>query len=147
MKKDVMLTIRGTQRIDGQEETIELLTCGQFVRRSNSYWITYDESETTGFAGFKTTLRIEPNRVTMRRRSEKSSTNLVIESGARHQCAYDTGFGLLHIGISGTHVNSQLTDDGGKVDFAYSMDVDAALQAEQRVVIEVNDDPAAKAVS
>jgi len=147
LKKDVMLTIRGTQRIDDQEETVELLTCGQFVRRSDSYWITYDESETTGFAGFKTTLKIEPNRVTMRRRSAKSSTNLVVERGQRHQCSYDTGFGLLNIGISGKHVNSRLTDDGGSVDFAYSMDVDAALQAEQHVVIEVMDDPAAKTLS
>lgn len=143
MKKDVMLTIRGTQCIDGNEETVELLTCGQLIRRSNSYWITYDESETTGFAGFKTTLKVEKNRVTMRRRSVQSSTNLVIEGGVRHQCAYDTGYGLLNIGISGRSINSRLTDDGGRVEFAYSMDVDAALQAEQRVVIEVRDDPAA----
>ena len=136
MKKNVMLTIRGTQRIDGQEETVELLTCGQLARRNGSYWISYDESETTGFAGHRTTLHIETNRVTMRR-TGLTSSNLVIEKGARHQCAYDTGFGMLNIGICGSFVRSSLDDNGGDVDFGYSMDVDTALQAEQRVTIHV----------
>jgi uncharacterized beta-barrel protein YwiB (DUF1934 family) len=141
LKKNVMLTIRGTQRIDGKEETIELLTCGQFYRRSETYWISYDESETTGFAGHRTTLHIEPNRITMRR-TGLTSSNLVIEKGARHQCSYDTGCGALNIGIMGSHVCSNLTDDGGKVDFTYSMDIDTALQAEQHVTIRVEEDTA-----
>ena len=142
MRKNVMLTIRGTQRIDGQEETIELLTCGQLARRNGSYWISYDESETTGFAGHRTTLHIEPNRVTMRR-TGLTSSNLVIEKGARHQCNYETGYGPLNIGICGEFITSSLSDEGGDVDFAYSMDIDTALQAEQRISIHVANDPAA----
>ena len=141
MKKDVMLTIRGTQRVDGQEETIELLTCGELIRKGESYWIRYEESETTGFAGHRTILHIERGRVTMRR-TGVSSSQLVIERGARHQCSYDTGFGALNIGIMGAFVHSSLDDNGGKVDFAYSMDVDAALQSEQHVTIEVRQDAA-----
>ncbi len=137
-----MLTIRGTQRIDGQEETIELLTIGQLARRNGSYWISYDESETTGFAGNRTTLHIEKNRVTMRR-TGVTAANLVIEKGARHQCSYDTGFGALNIGICGSFIRSSLDDSGGDVDFAYSMDVDTALQAEQLISIHVADDTAA----
>ncbi len=142
MRKNVMLTIRGTQRIDGQEETIELLTCGQLARRNGSYWISYDESETTGFAGHRTTLHIEKNRVTMRR-TGLTSSNLVIEKGARHQCNYETGYGPLNIGICGSFVRSTLSDEGGEVDFGYSMDVDTALQAEQRVTIRVASEGAA----
>ena len=142
MRKNVMLTIRGTQRIDGQEETIELLTCGQLARRNGSYWISYDESETTGFAGHRTTLHIEKNRVTMRR-TGLTSSNLVIEKGARHQCNYETGYGPLNIGICGEFITSSLSDEGGDVDFAYSMDIDTALQAEQRISIHVANDPAA----
>jgi len=141
LKKNVMLTIRGTQRVDGEEETVELFTLGQLARRNGSYWISYEESETTGFAGHRTTLHIEPNRVTMRRTGATSS-NLVIEKGARHQCLYDTGFGALNIGISGSFVRSTLSDDGGEVDFGYSMDVDTALQSEQRVTIRVVNDAA-----
>ena len=142
MKKDVTLTIRGTQRIDGDEETVELFTCGQLFRRNGSYWISYDESETTGFAGHHTTLHIEKDRVTMRR-SGKSNSSLVIEKGARHLCTYDTGYGELCIGISGSFVSSSLDDNGGNVDFGYSMDIDAVLQSEQRVTIRVSNDTAA----
>lgn len=142
MKKDVTLTIRGTQRIDGDEETVELFTCGQLYRRNGSYWISYDESETTGFAGHRTTLHIEKDRVTMRR-SGASNSSLVIEKGTRHLCTYNTGYGELHIGISGSFIISNLCDNGGDVDFGYSMDIDTVLQSEQRVTIRVSNDPAA----
>ena len=143
MKKPVLLTIRGTQRIDGEEETIEVLTCGELIRREKTYWISYDESETTGFAGHRTTLHIEPGRVTMRRTGLHSS-QLIIEKGLRHQCSYGTEAGPLNIGIMGSFIRSTLSDDGGEVDFAYSMDVNTALQAEQRVTISVRNDTAAR---
>lgn len=67
MKKDAMISIKGIQRVDGEQEVVELLTCGRFYRRNNSYWLSYQESEATGFEGHRTTLHVEPNRVTMQR--------------------------------------------------------------------------------
>ena len=136
MKKDAMITIKGIYDAEGSKDTIELLTCGRFYRRNNSYWVSYQETETTGFEGHKTTLHIEPDKVTMRR-SGVSESQLVVQKGVRHQCLYDTGFGAMTIGVSGKEVKSTLSDLGGTVDFSYSMDINTALTSENRVIISV----------
>ncbi len=136
MKKDAMISIKGIYNVDGSPDTVELLTCGRFYRRNNSYWLSYEESETTGFEGHKTTLHIENDKVTMRR-SGLSESQLVVQSGKRHQCLYDTGFGAITVGVNGRTVKSTLDDNGGTVDFSYSMDINTALTSENRVIIEV----------
>lgn len=136
MKKDAMISIKGIQRVDGEQEVVELLTCGRFYRRNNSYWLSYQESEATGFEGHRTTLHVEPNRVTMQR-SGPASTQLIVEGGCRHQCFYDTGYGALTVGINGRQIRSTLTDDGGELDFSYAMDINTALASEYQVIIKV----------
>ena len=131
-----MISIKGIQRVDGEQEVVELLTRGRFYRRNNSYWLSYQESEATGFEGHRTTLHVEPNRVTMQR-SGPASTQLIVEGGCRHQCFYDTGYGALTVGINGRQIRSTLTDDGGELDFSYAMDINTALASEHQVIIKV----------
>lgn len=139
MKKDVMIQIKGIQRVDGELDSVELLTCGRFYRKNDSYYLSYEESETTGFEGCRTTLRVDAEeRVTMRR-AGRTNSQLVVEKGCRHQCHYDTGFGPLVVGVSGERIKSTLSDKGGELEFSYSMDINAALASENRVIISVKE--------
>lgn len=131
-----MISIKGIQRVDGVQDVVELLTCGRFYRKDNGYWLSYKESEATGFEGHRTTLHVEDRRVTMRRIGSTSS-HLVVEPGSRHQCSYETQIGAFTVGISGGEIRSTLSDDGGEVDFSYEMDINAALASENRVIIRV----------
>lgn len=140
MKQDVLITIKGTQQMDQENEVVELLTTGRFYRKNGSYYIIYDESEATGFQGARTTLKIEEGCVTMMR-SGNSHSQLIIERGVRHQCNYDTGYGNLTIGVSGEKVFSDLSDEGGEVEFRYSLDLNAALTSENTVNIQVRKCP------
>lgn len=137
MKKDVMITIKGIQRSDGDKDVVELFTMGRFYRKNGSYYISYDESEATGFEGAKTTLKVEQdNRVTMFR-SGSMRSQLIIERGVRHQCNYDTGYGSFTIGVLGDKIVSSLTDEGGDIEFQYSLDVNTSLASENEVHINV----------
>ncbi|MEG2074271.1 MAG: DUF1934 domain-containing protein [Angelakisella sp.] len=136
MKKDVLIKIKGTQIAAGDKDVVELLTTGSFCRRDKSYYITYDESEATGFNGARTELRYEPaeSRVTMSR-SGTTNSRLVIEQGRRHQCSYDTGYGNLMVGVLGNSLKSDLSDEGGSISFGYSLDINTALTSENTVDI------------
>lgn len=131
-----MIAIKGVYNVGGEQDIIELMTCGRLYRQEGCYWLCYDESETTGFAGHRTTLRVESQRVTMKRSGE-SATQLIVEQGRRHQCSYNTGYGAVMLGVSGGKVHSTLSDEGGQVDFSYSMDIDTALASENRIIIQV----------
>lgn len=138
MKKDAMITIVGEQRVDGDDDRVELVTAGSFCRRKDSYYILYNESEATGFAGSKTMVKYERDRrrVTITRTGTTRS-EIVIEQGERHQSSYDMGFGGLTIGVSCNHMVEELTDDGGELEFAYSLDMNSTLTSEHRVIMQV----------
>lgn len=143
MKKDVFISIKGIQRVDGEEEIVELLTEGNLYKRNNSLYLSYDETEATGYEGSRTTLKLEDEtRVTMRRRGAGTS-QLIIEKGRRHQCCYGTDYGDLLIGVLGNQITSTLTEEGGSLQFKYSLDINTSLASENEVYIDVRACPPA----
>ena len=64
---DVLISITGTQRVDGEEETIELTTAGGMEPAGEGWTLTYDESAATGMEGVTTTIRVHPDEVLLER--------------------------------------------------------------------------------
>ena len=58
MEENYLITIKGPMEQRGDTDTVELMTRGQFVQKGGSYYITYKETETTGYEGCTTTLKI-----------------------------------------------------------------------------------------
>lgn len=139
MKKDVFISIRGVQRVEGDEEVVELMTVGNLYKKRDTFYLTYDETEATGYSGSHTTLKLEQDgRVTMRR-STPYESQIIVEAGRRHQCHYGTAFGDLFIGVLGVDVNSTLSEEGGELQFSYSLDVNTELASENEVHIQVRE--------
>lgn len=136
---DAFLTIKGIQRSDGEDNVVELMTCGKLYRRNGVFYLSYDETELTGYSGSKTLLKIEKNDKITMTRSGNANAQLIIERGRRHQCVYDTGFGSMTIGVSGDKILAELDEKGGLIDFSYSMDMNTALTSENRVIITVKE--------
>ena len=139
MKKDVLISIRGVQLVDGEKECIELLTTGRYYKKNGSYYLSYLETEATGMEGIRTTLHIEDSKRVTMLRSGRAKSQLIIEKGCRHQCHYDTGYGSIMVGVLGDRIDSRLSDEGGVLDFSYSLDINTALASENRVTITVRD--------
>jgi len=139
MKKDVFIHIRGIQCVDGLRDETELFTRGRYYRRNSSYYITYDESEATGYEGCKTTLKVEAsNKVTLTR-SGADRAQLVVERGNRNIGHYGTELGDLMIGVNPKVIDSHLTDEGGRLRFSYSLDINTSLFSENEVYINVEE--------
>ena len=123
MKKDVIISIRGLQEQDGEAgDPITLVTPGRFYRKNDSYYISYEESELTGLAGTRTTLRVKPDYVKLVRTGLYPS-ELLFELGKRHISLYHTDYGDLSIVVSTNHIQNTLTDDGGDLDVKYTVEV------------------------
>ena len=137
-KRNVMITIKGIQDIEGETDSIELTTEGSFYRKNDVYYLSYRESEITGYEGCVTTLKVMPGRkVVMTRLGGGGRSQLVVEKGVRHQCLYDTGCGEMTIGVMGHGFSGSLTDEGGEISFAYSLDVNTSLASKNHVIINV----------
>ena len=123
MNYNCLICIDGTVDQQGEQQRIQLKTRGSFLRRGNSFFITYEETETTGYAGCTTTVKVaaDESRVAMLRFGPASS-QLIIEKGVRHVCHYETGVGALTLGVAADEIRCQLTDAGGQAFFSYTLD-------------------------
>ena len=129
MNEEYLIKIRGSMEQDGQApaDPIELMTRGSFVRKGSSYYISYKETEATGYAGCTTTLKIaeDGSRVALLRFG-RANSQLLIERDRRNLCHYETEVGSLTLGVTGDGIDCKLTEKGGSAAFSYLLDADDA---------------------
>ena len=143
MKKDVLISIRGTQKMQDEEpQTIELLTGGTLQRKAGGYLVSYTESEVTGMEGVKTTFEVQKDRIVLQRAGNLDST-MVFELGKLNESLYDMGFGALLVGVNASRIVSELNDDGGRFAFDYAVEVERQPVGTNQYEIQVRESGAA----
>ena len=123
------------------EETdkIELMTYGSFLKKAGSYYISYKETETIGFAGCTTTIKIaeDGSRVALLRFG-KVNTQLVIQRDYRNICYYETEVGPITLGVTGDGIACDLSEPaGGTAKFSYLLDADDPTALINRTTLEI----------
>ena len=136
MEKDVIISIKGTQKYDGGEPgAVELVTAGRLAQDEAGYTLSYQESELTGLEGTLTTFQVEPDRVTLLRVGEFNS-QMVFQEGRRHLAMYNTPYGSMTIGVNTRHLHADLTERGGDIEIDYAIEIDHTVAG--RNVFQIN---------
>lgn len=123
----------------GDTDTVSLLTRGAFLRKNGSFFISYKETEATGYKGNITTVKVEPSGKVSMLRFGNAPSQLVIEPGRRHVCHYDSGGGFLSLGVAADVVNNKLSDRGGSLSFSYTLDSGETQLSHNQVNITVRE--------
>ena len=137
MTEDYLIRIDGTQSQDDDEHSISLYTKGSFTRKNGIYYITYKETEATGFAGCTTTVKADGESKVSMLRFGPTPSQLIIEKGSRNVCHYETGHGSVSLGISADEIVNSLTDNGGELKFSYLLDMNSSCISKNTVTITV----------
>jgi uncharacterized beta-barrel protein YwiB (DUF1934 family) len=121
VNKKVLISVKTVQFVDGQPESVELITQGEYHKEGNEYFAEYDESEISGMEGTKTIMKI--NEDTLRIvRSGTTTSDLMFRKGHDHLSLYNTPFGTLEVMIKPRKVDIDVNEDGGNVKLEYKME-------------------------
>ena len=118
---------------------IELMTRGSFTKKNGSYYISYKETQTIGFEGCTTTIKIaeDGSRVALLRFG-KINTQLVIQRDYRNICYYETEVGPITLGVTGDGIACDLSEPaGGTAKFSYLLDADDPTALINRTTLEI----------
>ncbi len=139
MKNNFLINIEGEMDTDGDRDSVRLMTRGNFTLNGGNFFISYEETDATGYEGNITTVKVEKgDKISMLRHGTMPST-LVIEPGRRHVCHYDTGYGVLSLGVAADEVDNRLTKAGGDLSFSYTLDSGDAHISRNKVKISVKE--------
>ena len=142
MKEDFIIRIKSrTEQFDhmqpvrtGEDDRIEIMTYGSLVKKGDTYYITYKETQTIGFEGCTTTIKIaaDGSRVAMLRFGP-ANAQLIIERDRRNICYYETEVGGLTLGGTGDGI-----EKGGTAAFSYLLDADDPISIINRNTLEIS---------
>ena len=118
---------------------IELMTRGSFTKKNGSYYISYKETQTIGFEGCTTTIKIaeDGSRVALLRFG-RANSQLLIQRDYRNICYYETEVGPITLGVTGDGIACDLSEPaGGTAKFSYLLDADDPTALINRTTLEI----------
>ena len=141
MRKEVMVTVVGTQKTDwGDEDTIEMITVGSYYTKNECYYIIYNESEISGMEGTTTSLKVESNRVVLNRMG-MAELRQVFEEGVLNHANYVTPYGAMKLTVMPSKVEVDLTELGGSINLEYELTIGNDKISDNKLSITVEEDP------
>ena len=140
MNKEVIISIEGQEIIPemGEENKTELVTEGKYYKKGEKHYLSYKETEVTGFDATTTMLKIEDNRVALTRYGQVN-THMVFASGEKHTGYYDTPYGSFTVGVISDDVKVSFEENRGKIDIHYLLEIDNNTKAEHTLSLQVRE--------
>ncbi len=136
--KDVTISIRGSQQIDGETHVVEMISSGTLALTPTEFVLEYDEKDEDDIVA-RTTLSVDSEGVATLQRDGPRGSRMTIQRGQRHLCHYDTAFGVLMIGVFGEQVAHNMTNRGGELYLRYTIDINSVMQSRNEVKITVKE--------
>ena len=137
--RDVIISISGEQNDpNGDRDSVELVTAGQYGFENGESRFTYEESELTGLNGTRTTFTINPMGVVLRREGSQNS-ELVFQQGRKSFVLYETPFGSATMGVDTRRIDTRLGEHGGDLELDYDIDFNHTLMGRNKFKINVRE--------
>lgn len=136
MTRDVLISISGIQLSDGEQDSIELITTGDYFMKNGKHYILYDEIE-EGVEGIvKNTIKVLPDCLDIIKKGS-SSVHMTFEKNRKNTSCYATPVGDLMIGINTNQVLVEEQEDLLKVAVEYSLDINYEHVSECNITLSI----------
>ncbi|MDE6034870.1 MAG: DUF1934 domain-containing protein [Ruminococcus sp.] len=136
MKKNHIISLLSVQTEDGERTESELFTDALVECTEDSSIIVYEDTETTGFEGSVTTIKITGGKEATISRTGTSNSFLTFETGKKHYCQYGTPFGTFQMGVY-THALEDTLMTNGRLYMKYTIDVNASMLSDNEITITI----------
>ncbi len=122
MTREVLISITGSQRTNGEPEAMEMMITGDYFEKNGKRYVIYEELLEDGAGTIKNMIKIMPDLVSIDKKGQ-ISTHMVFQKNQKNTTCYLTPFGQMMIGISTDDIRLQEEENLLKVDVDYSLDI------------------------
>ncbi|MBR5774159.1 MAG: DUF1934 domain-containing protein [Clostridia bacterium] len=137
MDKQYLIKTTGVRIENDNKERFEVVSRGSYTYDEDKQIISYIEHGGE-LDGCKTVITAQGDCVETLR-TGGYTMQLIAEKGKRHNCCYDTPYGSMVLGVFCNRVKNRLDENGGELEFSYTLDVNSALLSENKVLISIKE--------
>ncbi|MDO5417122.1 MAG: DUF1934 domain-containing protein [Lachnospiraceae bacterium] len=136
MTKDVLITISGSQMMDGENGDVEMITCGDYYSKNGKHYILYDEVMEGHEGVIKNTIKIQPDSLDIIK-TGLTNVHMVFERNKKRLTCYATPMGEMMVGLNTKSISIDEKDDNIKVQIEYSLDINYEHVSECNIVVDI----------
>lgn len=129
MTNDVLVSVKGTQKIDGECDSIEVITMGTWHEKDGKPYIRYEENIEGLGAPAQNMVKIQPDLVEVTKKGALAS-QMVFEPGKKHMANYRTPVGLVVLGLTTSKLQVAADEDRIRVEIDYSLEMNGQYVSE-----------------
>ncbi len=134
-KKEAVISIKGTQVVDGQSDATELSVVGTLKKTDKGFVIEYDDYESV--TGGKTVIALGDGALLMTRYGD-ITTEMYFKEGERSNSEYSTPYGNMTVGIYTVQLAYAEGENAVTVLLEYNIDFNSGFAARNILEISVN---------
>ena len=136
MTEERLLKIKDVSSDGETTDTVEIETTCCYYEADDSYTVEFDEIFAEDMKSH-TVLRVKNGNTAHLLRQGSINTELIIEKGVRHNCAYCTPYGELMVGITASQFISEATKDSLFLRMNYTVDFYGEINQTKEMTVEV----------
>ena len=137
MKKSVVITVRGLQRAVSDDEPVEVISAGTYMRKADTHYLSYEEADEDGKIT-KNRIKITPESIEMIKQGG-IATQMIFVKGQKQYACYATPFGELTLGMTTNYIKVTEEEQQLCAALRYDLEINGAHMSECELDIEVKE--------
>lgn len=137
MRKNVVITVRGLQRQVAEDEPIEVISAGTYLRKESTHYLSYEEADEDGKIT-KNRIKITADSIEMTKQGG-IATQMIFVKGQKNYSCYETPFGELTLGMTTKDIKVTEEDNQILAALRYDLEVNGTHMSECELDIEVKE--------
>lgn len=129
MAKDVLVSVKGTQYMDSESDSIEVITSGTWYEKNGRQYLMYEETYEEMQVTTKNTVKITPNLIEVTKKGAVAS-KMIYELGKKHMSNYMTPMGLIVLGITTKEIFMEADEEKLQAEIRYAMEMNGQFVSE-----------------
>ena len=134
MAKDVLVSVKGTQVIDGERDTIEVITAGTWYEKNGKQYLMYEETYEGMQVTTKNVVKITPDVIEVTKKGAISS-KMIYERGKKNMSNYMTPMGMIVLGITTKDIFVEANEDKLQVEIRYAMEMNGQFVSDSTLAM------------
>lgn len=136
MTKDVLVAIAGLQFEVQDNETVEIITPGEYYCRGDKHYVLYEEVLEEDNSITKNTIKISDQQIDILRKGAVS-VHMTFEENKNNITYYNTPFGQLLIGLNTYKIQKKVTEELIEIIINYGLDVNYSHVSDCEIKIHI----------
>ena len=136
MTKDVLVAISGLQFEMQDNETVEIITPGQYYCKGNKHYVLYEEVMEEDHSVTKNTIKISDHQIDILRKGAVS-VHMTFEENKNNITYYNTPFGQLLIGLNTYKIQKNVSENGIEIIINYGLEMNYSHVSDCEIKIHI----------